>query len=83
MRLGGQVGEGAAGAAELVVEGDGRGEREEAAGDPGSERVEGAGAVAFEREDVFGGPEDALDALADRGEVRPAAGSSLRRGRRI
>jgi hypothetical protein len=33
----------------------------------------GAGAVAFEAEDVLGGPEDRLDALADRREVRAAA----------
>src|SRR3954467_11654094 len=71
---GGEVGEGAAGPAEVVVEGDGCGEREEAAGDAGSEGVEGAGAVAFEGEDGFGGPEDALDALADRREVRPVTG---------
>jgi hypothetical protein len=31
--------------------------------------LEGAGAVAFEGEDVFAGPEDRFDALADWGEV--------------
>src|SRR3954451_13155213 len=72
--LGGEVGQGAAGPAEVVVECDRCGHREEPAGDAGSERVEGAGAVAFEGEDVFGGPEDAFDALADRREVRSGAG---------
>ena len=57
----------------MVVECDGCGECQKAADDPGAQDVQGAGAVAFEREDVFGGPEDALDALADRGQMRPAA----------
>ena len=35
--------------------------------------IEGAGAVAFEGQDVFAGPEDSLDALADRREVRAVA----------
>src|SRR5258706_7467370 len=61
-------------AAELGVERDCCGECEEAAGDAGSEAAQGAGAVAFEGEDVFGGPVDALDALADRSEVQSAAG---------
>jgi len=58
----------------LVVEGDGGGEGEKAAGDAGAQAVQGACAVAFEGEDVFGCPEEAFDALADRREVRAAAG---------
>jgi hypothetical protein len=58
----------------LVVGRDGCGECEKAAGDAGSEAVQGAGAVAFEGQDVFGGPVDALDALADRREMQPVAG---------
>src|SRR3954454_5742835 len=71
---GGVLGEGAAGEAESVVEGDGGGECQEAAGQPGAQAVQGAGAVAFEGEDVFGGPVDRLDALADRCEVKSVAG---------
>ncbi len=73
-RLGAVVDEGAAGAVELVVECDGGGEADEALQDAFAQAGECAGAVAFEREDVFAGPEDALDALADRRQVRPAAG---------
>jgi len=83
MWLGGEVRQSAAGAAELVVERDGGREREEAADDLGAERVEGAGAVAFVGEDVLGRPEDAFDALADRGQMGPASGFVLRRGRMI
>src|SRR5215218_5077748 len=64
-RLGDVVGEGAAGAAEPVVEVDAGGEGEQALKDPRAEVSQCAGAVAFEREQVFGGPEDRLDALAD------------------
>src|ERR1700722_2381189 len=63
------VDECAAGSAELVVEADGGGEGEEALEDAFSEALEGAGAVAFEGEEVFAGPEDRFDPLADRGEV--------------
>src|SRR4051795_12835291 len=73
-RSGGVVDEGAAGAAELVVERDAGGEGEQSLADACSEAVQGAGAVAFEREQVFAGPEDAFDALADRGQVRPWTG---------
>src|SRR3954465_3576294 len=73
-RSGGVVDEGAAGAAELVVERDAGGEGEQSLADARSEAVQGAGAVAFEAEQVFAGPEDAFDALADRREVRSAAG---------
>src|SRR5829696_3721789 len=72
--LGDVVDEGAWWAAELVVQGDRGGECEEAACDAGSEAAECAGAVALEREDVLGGPVDRLDPLADRGEVKAAAG---------
>ncbi len=68
-RLGAVVDEGAAGAAELVVEGDRGGEADEALQDAFSEAGECAGAVTFEGEDVLAGPEDALDALADRREM--------------
>src|SRR5512144_1151629 len=67
------AGERAAGAAEAVVERDGGGERGEAHGDAHEEVVEGAGAVAFEAEDVLGGPEDRFDALPDRGQGRAGA----------
>ena len=67
--LGGVVGDGAAGAAELVVEADAGGEREESCCDPGSEVPWGAGAVAFEAQEVFGGQEDGFDSLSDRREV--------------
>src|SRR3954465_15219803 len=73
-RLGAVVDECAAGAAEVMVEGDAGGEREQALAEAGSEAVQGAGAVAFEAEQVFEGPEDALDPLADRGQVRAGAG---------
>ena len=54
------------------------------------EAVEGAGAVAFEGEEVFAGPEDRLDPLTDRRQVRAVgrvrlcggAGRSWRRVRR-
>src|SRR5579862_3815271 len=70
----GEVREGAAGPVEVVVEPDAGGEGEEFGGDAGSEAVEGAGVVAFEPESVFEGPEDRLDVLADRGEVRTVSG---------
>ena len=73
-RLGAVVDEGAAGAAELVVEGDAGGEAAEAGQDAFSEAGEGAGAVAFEGEQVFAGPEDRFDALADRCEMRALPG---------
>ncbi len=62
-RLGAVVDECTAWASELVVEADGGGEGAEACEDSFSEAGEGAGAVAFEGEEVFAGPEDALDAL--------------------
>src|SRR5829696_671950 len=70
---GGVWGQRAAWESESVVESDGRGEREEAAGEAGSEAVQGAGAVAFECEDVLGGPVDRLDPLADRRQVQSLA----------
>ena len=62
-----------AGAAEAVVEGDGGGERQKASGQAGAQALQRARAVALEGEDVLRAPEDRLDPLADRGEVRPAA----------
>src|SRR5271154_3177361 len=73
-RLGAVVDECTAWASELVVERDACGEAAEAREDAFSEAGEGAGAVAFEGEEVFAGPEDAFDALADRREVRSGAG---------
>jgi len=62
-------------AAELVVEGDGGGEREEPAGDPGAEAVRGCGRPCRSRvRRSFSGPEDTLDPLADRCEVWSVAG---------
>jgi hypothetical protein len=60
-----------------VVEPDACGEREEFGGHPGAEAVRGAGVVAFEPETVFEPPKDRLDALADRREMRSAAGFGL------
>src|SRR4051794_32326564 len=73
----GVLGERAGREAESVVECDRGGEGEEAAGEAGSEAVKGSGAVAFEREDVLGGPVDRLDSLADRRQVQPLAGLVL------
>lgn len=75
-----EVGEGAGGAAEVVVEPDAGGEGEEFGGDAGAEAVEGAGVVAFEAEAVFEGPEARFDALADWCEVGPAFGLVFARG---
>src|SRR5260370_16806118 len=73
-RLGAVVDEGTAWASELVVEGDRGGEAAEAGEHAFSESGEGAGAVAFEGEEVFAGPEDRLDPLADRREVKTVGG---------
>src|SRR6516165_772246 len=73
-RSGDVVDECAAGASELVVEDDAGGEAEEALEDAFSEALDGAGAVPLEGEEVFAGPEDRFDPLADRREVRPAPG---------
>src|SRR5580698_356896 len=72
--LGAVVDECAAGASELVVEGDRGGEAEEALKDSLSEAGEGAGAVVLEGEGSLAAPEDALYALADRREVWASAG---------
>ena len=72
--LAGEVGEGAAGSVEVVVEPDAGGEGEEFGGDAGAEAVEGSGVVAFEPEAVFEGPEDRFDVLADGGEVGAVSG---------
>src|SRR5215208_90939 len=73
-RSGGVVDEGAAWPAELVVEADAGGEREQACGDAGAEVAWGAGAVAFQAEQVFAGVEDRFDPLPDWCEVRAAPG---------
>src|SRR3712207_1937184 len=78
-RSGAVVDEGAAGAAEVVVEGDAGGEGEQALADAGSQAVQGAGAVALEAEQVLERPEDALDPLSDGGQMRPWAGLVLAR----
>jgi hypothetical protein len=57
----------------LVVEHDCGGERGEAGEEAYAEVSECASAVALEREDVFAGPEDRFDPLADRREVRVIA----------
>src|ERR1700724_4113052 len=67
--LGAVVDECAAWTAELVVEGYGGGEGEQALQDALSEAGECSGAVALEREYVLAGPEDRLDALSDGREV--------------
>ena len=51
--LGDVVDQGAAGSAELVVEGHAGGEGQESGEESFSEAGQGAGAVAFEGEDVF------------------------------
>src|SRR4051794_41278543 len=73
-RLGAVVDEGTAGSSELVVEGDRGGQAAESGEDPFAQSGEGAGAVAFERQEVLAGPEDRLDALTDRRQMRTAAG---------
>src|SRR5271167_2322366 len=75
--LGAVVDECSAGASELVVEGDRGGQAAEALKDSFSEAGEGASAVAFEGEQVLAGPEDRLDALADRRDVRTVTGLVL------
>src|SRR5215212_1458019 len=71
-RSGGVVGDCSAGSAELVVEGNAGCEREQAYGDADEQVVWCAGAVPLEGEQVFAGPEDGLDPLPDRRQVRPA-----------
>src|SRR5665809_44207 len=59
---------------ELAVQGDSGRKRQQPLGDPHPEVVVRAGAVALEREQVLAGPEDRLDALADRGQVETVVG---------
>src|SRR5579859_2730200 len=73
-RLGDVVDERAARASELMVEDDAGGEAEEALKNAFSEALDGAGAVALECEELFAGPEDRFDPLADRRQVRTATG---------
>src|SRR5271165_3032422 len=74
------VGKCAAGAGELVVECDGGGKAEEALKDPLAQAGQSPRAVTFEGEDVLAGPEDRLDPLADRCEVRAAPALVLASG---
>jgi len=67
-------------AAELVIEAYAGGEGEEALEDAFLDAGEGAGAVAFEREQVFAGPEDRFDPLPQRSEVRAVAGLVIAAG---
>src|SRR5215210_5857744 len=76
----GEVGDGAGRAVEPVVEVDAGGEREQSLGDACAQVSQRAGAVAFEAEEVFAGPEDRLDSLADRGQARAAVGFVLAGG---
>ena len=55
----------------MVVEADAGGQREQPCGDADGEVAWCSGAVAFEGEEVFACPEDRLDPLSDRREVRP------------
>src|SRR5918998_3979380 len=73
-RLRAVVDECTAGASELVVKGDRGGQAAEAREDAFAQSRERAGAVAFEREQVLAGPEDRFDPLADRRQMRAAAG---------
>src|SRR3954469_17767576 len=73
-RLGDVVDQGAGRASEPVVEVDAGGQGEQALEDSSAEVVQRAGAVAFEGEQVFGGPEDGLDALADGSDVGAVVG---------
>src|SRR5450756_1186931 len=66
-------------ASEPVVEADAGREAEEAREDALTQAGHGTRAVALEGEQVLAGPEDRLDALADGGQVRPAAGLVLAR----
>src|SRR3954447_22678251 len=67
-------GEGARRAVEQVLARDRGGQRQELGGQAAAQGVQLAGAVVFEAEHVFRGPEDALDTLAQRREVRSLAG---------
>src|SRR2546421_12772464 len=60
--------------AELVVQRDRRGKGQQPLQDALSEAGERSGAVTLEGQRALAGPEDRLDALADRSEVRASAG---------
>src|SRR5215208_860188 len=78
--LGGEVGDGAWWASEPVVEVDAGGECEQALRDPGAEVAQGAGAMSFEAQEVFAGPEDRLDPLAQGRQMRAGLGFVGARG---
>src|SRR5450830_304874 len=73
------VDQGTARAPQPVVEADAGREAKEAREDALTQAGHGTGPVALEGEQVLAGPEDRLDALADGGQVRPAAGLVLAR----
>jgi hypothetical protein len=72
--LGGVVGKGAAGPAELVVEIGAGGECEQPGCDASAEVAWGSDAVALECEEVFAGVEDRVDSLPDWRDVWPMVG---------
>ena len=59
---------------------DARSEGKQLVRHAGAEAVESAGVVAFEPEAVFESPEDRLDALTDRRQMRSMAGFGLALG---
>jgi len=69
-RLGAVVDKSTAWASELMVERDRCGVAAEPREDAFTQTGEGTGAVSFEGEELFAGPEDRFDSLADRREVR-------------
>ena len=70
----GEVGEGAAGSAEVMVEADAGGQGEQAGCDAGFQVWEGASAVAFQGEDVLAGLKDGFDSLTDGRQVGAVVG---------
>jgi len=70
----GVVGECPAGTSELMVEADAGGQPEQLHANAHEQTPRRAGAVTFDAEQVLAGPDDGLDALADRGQVRPCVG---------
>ena len=73
------VDKGTAGASQPVVEADAGRQAKEACEDALTQPGHGTRSVALQGEQLLAGPEDRLDALADGGQVRPAAGLVLAR----
>jgi len=67
------IDQGSAGTAQLVIEADAGGQAQKALQYALFESRKGSGSVAFQRKDVFAGPENGLDALADGSEMQPLA----------